>query len=833
MDLIGQRFVIDIEKARTHKYVKRTGSPGNYKYWYKLPNGELVAEDDKQEMGKLDHIKRLIVARSKGHHEMDNDAIARHVGIDKKKVGSAERNLRRAGRQWQHGTTGAQRQFSAGHDYTDEHLAEAKADLIARIREARGSSATPAAPAPAAAEPARTEAAPAPRRRAPRARAEAPATPSAVATISSLGTDHGFTADTHRKLVHAGLSDEMIKEFGKGIKIDTEGEMQGEMTVPFDRYRDEHRDELLNHVIENARNNKFEVGFKYLQLKGDDDKLDEGLQALGFNKIANAPDSTGRTSERWVHPDGMVFTRTGGYSNLTGKMVKTHRMMKMILEEATYVKDVSPFADGLHGSLKDEQYRSALGSESSSGTTSTTSTSQTEASTPSARQTSSPRAGRGTADSETQRRLQALKDAGFDFGEGSQETEVAPEEASRVQEQAQRAQEAAQAARRQREVEPASPAARELHAVAPDLAEADAPIQAMLEAQRRGENPYLNRAKDIYHNIQADLKPERKDVVRHLLSAIDAVKDSSGKVDQAALLQKYKELSGKNVRGLSGVAEEFEKGTFMTLDEVTGNAPIDVEMERMKRGYAAKQFARMKPFLKQSWVNANPSAPPPMPTFGDVKSWTEHGGSKPSWAGTTRLAMPREVYDAAHKIGGKPKYPPAWMPIHMMPVWNYVMAKTGDDSAYQARGGGLSQGSSPTGWKMNMGSQAGYQEGIVMNAMRKYVQMRGGHDQLTDIPAHKLAEVNLSHSDIFKALDPHDMSDKAMRSLMTTKVVDPVALLPFIKEEMKNKPVKKSIELVVDADLKPFTFKKSFVVDEKMAKAELIAKIRAAKHTGR
>jgi len=35
--------------AGSHKYVKRTGSPGNYKYWYKLPNGQLVEGDDAPE----------------------------------------------------------------------------------------------------------------------------------------------------------------------------------------------------------------------------------------------------------------------------------------------------------------------------------------------------------------------------------------------------------------------------------------------------------------------------------------------------------------------------------------------------------------------------------------------------------------------------------------------------------------------------------------------------------------------------------------------------------------------------------------------------------------
>ena len=115
------------------------------------------------------------------------------------------------------------------------------------------------------------------------------------------------------------------------------------------------------------------------------------------------------------------------------------------------------------------------------------------------------------------------------------------------------------------------------------------------------------------------------------------------------------------------------------------NPRIDPEVERMKRGYAAKQFARALLYLKPSWIQANVGAPPPFPTFGDFKSWGEHGGTKPEWAGTTRLAMPKEMFDAVPKgADGKPKYPPAWMPIHMMPIWNYAYTKMGSDDAYKA-----------------------------------------------------------------------------------------------------------------------------------------------------
>jgi hypothetical protein len=355
-----------------------------------------------------------------------------------------------------------------------------------------------------------------------------------------------------------------------------------------------------------------------------------------------------------------------------------------------------------------------------------------------------------------------------------------------------------------------------------------------------------------------------------MMSAITAAKDpATGKVDPAKLLEKYKEISGKRVRGLSGVGEEFEKATFMTLDEVIGNEPVNAEVERMKRGYGAMQFARMKSYLKDSWHQANPpkadgTPPPPYPTYGDIKSWSDHGGIKPEWAGSTRLALPKEVHDATHKSpDGKPKHPPAWMPIHMLPTWNYA-AKSGEKMAASRPNGnaqsywetktsrsgekyveGYSAAKTPerdqsskTGWKLNLGNQArsGQEladhgaEGHIVNAMRKYIQMRGGVDQLTDIPSANLSGLGITHADLFKSMkfDNHDLSDKALKKLCAHKIIDPIALAPFIDEEIKsNKPIKKSWSLVIDADAPKNDFKKSFVIDTK--KSELIKKIKLLK----
>lgn len=292
-----------------------------------------------------------------------------------------------------------------------------------------------------------------------------------------------------------------------------------------------------------------------------------------------------------------------------------------------------------------------------------------------------------------------------------------------------------------------------------------------------------------------------------MLSAIEAL-SSEGSLTSENLLAKYKEISGSRIRGLNLVSEDFEKGTFMTLNEVLHNPEVDVEKERMMRGYGMKQFLRIKPFLKSAWHEAHPSAPPPMPTFGDIRRWQSN--EKPAWAGTTILALPKEVFDAAHKTPeGKPLYPPAWMPIHLMPVWNYVAKKT-TDNPYQTGQVSFDQ-SGPI-----VSNQASFREGMVVAALRKYVKFRG-EGNLVDIPSSKLAEVDLGHADIFRG-------DSSMERILSHKIIDPVALMPFVKKELKR-TLKKSFSLYIRED----KFIKSEKIDEKELKKSLIDKIRELK----
>lgn len=82
LDLVDENFVkatlgldIDLVKAnfinRPHKYIKRTGGPGNYRYWYYNPRtGQLEAQEHQQTRGRQEHVQRLINAGKSNEHIM-------------------------------------------------------------------------------------------------------------------------------------------------------------------------------------------------------------------------------------------------------------------------------------------------------------------------------------------------------------------------------------------------------------------------------------------------------------------------------------------------------------------------------------------------------------------------------------------------------------------------------------------------------------------------------------------------------------------------------------------------------------------------------------------
>lgn len=711
--------------ARHHKYVKRTGSPGNYKYWYKMPDGSLKASDDEgspkeHAKAKREHLRRLIQAKAKGHHRMSKEEMLRHTGVTKEELeGSGNKhifaNAARRGHQWEEG------EIATAHKEEEQ--------------DKTGASEEAPAPAPAAtARKKKTRKKAASRARAAEAEAEAA---SASRTVRKKKTSRRSAAPT--------------TSTARGFRRYPNAELfSGSDFLP---------------QANGGAKQYFTGGSVIITPTGDGKwKVEAGSQNWDEDKTA------------------------GPFDNVQDAIAAGERFVEQGNEAQRQAREEQDLRDA---------------------------------------------ADREETPDDVQSLIDKLKNKyGVDLTGGGDEVANA-RDAARAR---------AAAARAAVVASPSGATARELHQEEPELAAADEPLARMEEAAREGGNPYLERAKEVFSRIRGDIKPERAKVAEHIFQAIDNL--GSG-FTQDQLLNEYKRVSGRSrVRKLGvdsigaadsgSVADEFEKATFMTLDEVIKNEPIDMEYERMRRGYGAMQFARMKPYVKDSWHEANPDAPPPYPTYDDLKSWSEHGVSRPasmSWttptgrAGGVTKAMPQEFYDSVAKdASGKPQNPPGNMPLHLMPVWNYVVRRSQQEgqNPYNTQNDYLDQ----TG-RVNLGARAGFQEGMLKNAMRKYVQFRGGADQLPDIPKSAAAKVGMSRADLFKSEGGEDVFAIAQR-----KIIDPVALLPFVKAEMASArmpedEIGKSIRLVIDADRPEVNFKKSFTIN--MSKSEKIRRIKDLK----
>lgn len=674
----------DLFKAM-HKYIKRTGTPGNYQYWYKMPDGSISAAPDKQEHGKKEHLQRLLAGRMREIHTKTNKQIAEEVGVPQKKVSDKDWGMKRPGQ-------------TLHTEHSDHHLHEANTDVNhgsyqghveAGQAEASGGSGSAASGRAASSRstPARGTAA---------SRAASERSTPAPASEDRVATRAAEAQQNWRQVVRTGSQE----------------------TTPAAA-------EATTRTPE--------------QIKAE--KRQKLKELFGVDLGASAPAPTPAPAQS---NDDVIREVFGDSRPAAAKAERAAAKERVIRENVARANEELA------------QARSSVA-----------------------------------------------------------RANAAAIEAS----------------------SPDSPHAERLRATISDpvLDRDEAEISSMIAEQRAGENPYMNRAKKIMERIQHNVKDERRVKVGHMMTALANMKNNGDDMTKENLLNEYKRVSGSSrIQGLnnesrSGVGDEFEKATFHTIEECLTNPPINAEVERMKRGYAAKQFARCFPYLKPEWVSANGGAPPPHPTFGDFKTWTEHGGVKPAWAGTTKIAVPKEVFDAAHKSpDGKPKYPGPKVPIHMMPVWNYTAKKMErelgqegtwgrEGAAYKQTKDAVKDQTSPTGWKLDMGDQAKHLEGTLVASMRKYIQMRGGKDQLVDIPESKLAKEGLTHADIFKSEseDPFD--------IMQTKIIDMVALVPFIDEEIKSKKkVKKSFILTIDE-------KNTFNPKEDLRKAELIAKIKDLK----
>lgn len=775
----------DLIKARTHKYIKRTGTPGNYKYWYKDASGRLVAHEDDTDHSnaKVEHLKRVIAGRMRGIHSMTDAEIAAHVGIDRAKVGQHTRNMRRPTNTSAAGYDEHELHEAKHGDVTSEEYT-AKIGRIKEEIERRGSSTE---------TPARSRS-----RRSTSQRRERPSTAAAPAQEAPRATpEPSEPAETA----------EQRKEREKQEKIKQKREqLRAMFQIDLDAARQEAESGSTSNPMTDA------------QIEPEDEAQDETDMADERNFPANndGPQDEDFAPNTPNYEQHSSVTRNG----------KEAAIFKFQNEDGETRYAVSKEGDEPQGSYTSLETAKRM-VESHVGPAALSRQQKKMLSDETQRQM------RGLQIPVTQ--MNALSEAvENNFRTNEMDSETSVREAikefkdrgiimdpnARTATQAQSA--ASEAVSRAREVME-SETTQELHAASPELADHDAAINEMIEQQASGKNPYVQRAKKFYDRIKGEMTPQRRDTLKHLFAAFEMVGENTGENAIKSAYAQVQREAGTGETAWSKVKGHISPGLFHDPEELFNNEPVNVDMERMKRGFGKMQYERMKPFLGNAFKSAHPDAPPPYPTYDDLKTWEEHG-SRPDWAtagpgrAKTKRAVPKEFHDSMPKgSDGKVLNPPGWMPLHLTPVWNYLATRAGS-AAYAEQGPNSNEINQQ---KLNFPSQ-GQLAGHMKNSLRNFVQMRG-ENSFADIPAAKAQAYGINLADLYKS-----DSEAGLHRVLTTKVIPMNELVDF----MKTQPmVKKSFSLVIDETLKPLSFKKSFTIEEDMKKSELIKKIKSLKGT--
>lgn len=128
-----------------HKYIKRTGTPGNFQYWYLGDDGRtLVAHAHMQGKGKEDHAKRIVGNRAydlTSSSRFNRRQAIRHVksqtGLEHAKVERLINSIKQNGRNklaregervGRHSVTGEELIEAGLHDYEEHHSGEVELD---------------------------------------------------------------------------------------------------------------------------------------------------------------------------------------------------------------------------------------------------------------------------------------------------------------------------------------------------------------------------------------------------------------------------------------------------------------------------------------------------------------------------------------------------------------------------------------------------------------------------------------------------------------------------------------------------------------------------------
>jgi len=826
-----------IEKAVTHKYIKRTGTPGNYKYWYKMPDGSVRSSADDPDLhakGKIEHLKRLILGKHAGHHSMSNAEMQSHVGVEKRQVTNMASNMRRAQRTGtDHGLE--DHEIKEAHEATPPESSEAEPTTS----EPSGASSEPTdAEADRTAARARRAESRATRRAAEEAAATTPTTPAAdersindrmqAAGFDRVGVRGNQWEKTGYTVRSAGGRYKVTDPGGAAIGVvgspeEAAAKIKADMKDTASTEAAASTGDAKQKLIDKLKN---EHG---IDLSGDSTAAES---AAAVRAAAKPTEATGNAADD-------LQERARSSAERTGDAVRRMNAEPDQID-TTAEEDAEPAATPATTPAAEKRKISGEISSQTHG-----------------RQINIMKMG------PFQRAVEAAVAGGMtakdavrqeipNFYEPQAGAPGSPEADTAAASMSERLAESARAVREAQA--PGSPAARELVTVDPDFGRSEEAVQRMVDQQAAGENPYIARAQEIFSRIKGDLKEDRRKKCEYMLKALSKLHTEGLSFTEGAVLDAYKEqvtADGGRVTARTALPhKEFESGTFISLNEAMKNPAIDPEVERMKRGFAAKQYARLQPFLSDEFKAANPDGrPPPYPRLVDLKTWSQHGSSQADNISTpdhrVQRAMPQEFYDSvATGPNGKAVMPPGWMPLHLMPAWNYIVKKTGGNP-HAFRGGGQSgelnqeygkvSGSTS---KINLGNQAktfdverddgtiGQQsEGTLLSSLRKYVQMRGGHDQLVDIPKGKLSELGLDHSKIFKAIGKG--GDPDIHETMKSKIVDPVGLVHAMMGDKDDKktPIStsKSFGLYVNPE-------ENYIPGEKLTKGErIVIDLRKAK----
>lgn len=774
----------DLFKAAAHKYIKRTGSPGHYKYWYKNASGVLVSHDDETSHNgaKREHLKRLIAGKLRGVHSMSNAEMIAQTGVDAEKFRQIKSNLTSGGR--------------SGHmSYDDNELHEAKhSDVgsdeyarkiegLKREIESRGETPRSRTSSPARAGRSRTAAAASPARSTPAA-AASPSTPAAPTESAAAKKER-----EKKEKIAAGRA-RLASMYSTDLEAMYKPAAPAPAAAPAKPIKP-----LTSAQLASARRIDAEIA--------EEDAEGENLRGrTSATAEASAPremdaDEVHRNIRSAV--DSVSRQGNGGRSGVERHEIDSSDGGFSILFH--HDKDDGVMFSARDGE-EDDDNPDFIGRQK-------------------------------VIDAVKAKMGPGYKVDAYDHEKGMFSVDVkkiataaAPAPAATATAAQSQAREATAAAR----AELASPQTAALHTASPELASADAPIAKMVKDQAAGKNPYVERAKKFYDKIKGDMKEERKDSLKHFLSAIETAGHGASLSAVKAAYKTIQTAAGTGDSAWSKVTKHVESGLFHAPEELIGNPPVNVDMERMKRGFGRMQFERMKPFLGDAFKSAHPNAPAPYPTFDDLKTWDQHG-SRPDWANRKKpdgtpsgnAHTTRAVHEDFHKslprgADGKVLNPPGWLPLHMMPVWNYVASQ---DAAEAYNSGSLNSNElNPETQKLTLKNQAGRFDGHLRNSLRKFVQMRG-ENSFADVPSYSHGE-QIDQARMYKS-----ESDAGFHRVMTNKVIPMAEFIKFMDEQSQTK---KSFSLCVDEKLGAVTFKKAFTIEDDVKKSELISRIKKLKN---